>query len=155
MKKLFVMLTLLLLILAACSPAQPVTPTPDIVQTALISTVNAMNESSTQGAAATQTQLAQTTPTETATPVPTTVPPTLTPIQPTVPAVMATVLKESNCRLGVYKFFNSLEILKEGATAAVIGQNTENGLWLKLQTANNQCWVAGNACSPSPAIPAK
>jgi len=147
MKKLCVLLTLFLLIPAACSPAQPVTPTPDIVQTAFIATMKVMNESSTQGAAATQTQLAQTTPTETATPAPTTVPPTLTPIQPTVPAVMATVLKESNCRVGVYKFFPSLEILKAGTTAAVIGQNTENGQWWKLQTATNQCWVAGNMLS--------
>ena len=75
------------------------------------------------------------------------IPPTLTAIQPTLPAVMATVLQESNCRLGVYKFFSSLEILKQGQTAAVIGQNTENGLWWKLQTANNQCWVAGNNLS--------
>ena len=147
MKKLSVMLTLLLLMLAACSPTQPATPTPDIVQTALIATTNWMSESSTQSAAATQTQLAQITPTETSTPVPTLVLATLTPIQPTVPAVMATVLNESNCRMGVYKFFPSLEILKTGTTAAVIGQNTENGMWWKLQTANNQCWVAGNNLS--------
>jgi hypothetical protein len=144
MKRLLVVPFLLVFTLAACAPQAPATATPDIVQTALVSTMNVINEAGTQNAAVTQTQMAQVTPTENATATPQ---PTLTPLQPTQPAAMLTLLERANCRLGVYKFWPSIQIFEQGQTAAVIGQNMENGLWWQVQSPNGQCWIAGDLVS--------
>lgn len=137
----------LALALSACGTRQPPTVDPNLMQTALAATMSIVNDASTQNAAATLTQEALNTPTSTATPEPTLPQPTLTPIQPTIPAVLATVLKECNCRLGVFRYFPSIIILKQGDTAAVIGKNTDNGLWWKLSTSSGECWVAADLVS--------
>ena len=145
MKHLPVVLAILVLVLSACST--PVAPTPQAMQTALAGTMNAINSAATESAAVALTLTAQVTPTETATPSPTVIPPTITPIQPTQPAVMVTALQRVNCRLGVYKFWTSIAILEQGQTAAVTGQNTENGQWWKVLTNAGECWIAGELVS--------
>lgn len=145
MKRILVVLSVFIVALSACST--PTAPSQDDIQVALAGTMNAINSAATESAAAALTQTAQVTPTETILPSPTMVPPTITPIQPTQPAVMVTALKRANCRLGVYKFWMSIAILEEGQTAAVVGQNSENGQWWKILTNAGECWISGDLVS--------
>ncbi len=147
MKRIFFTLLVLALALGACGTRPAATVDPAFVQTALAGTLSVINQEATLNAAVTQTLAALNTATSTSTPEPTLPQSTVTPIQPTKPAVLATVLKECNCRLGVFKLFPSITILKQGDTAAVIGKNNDNGLWYKLVTSSGECWVASDLLS--------
>jgi hypothetical protein len=144
MKKLFVLGIVLLLTLTACSSlfGNSAAPTQD-VQAAIAGTLAVQNAIGTMTA---QTAAAQVVipPTEIPTIAvpPTSVPPTVAPVS----LVKATANKNANCRSGPAANFDYIGVLSQGATADVIGKNTEFGKWWKVKLADgSECWVVDDA----------
>ena len=67
-----------------------------------------------------------------------------------VPVVKIITTVNANCRYGPAKVFALTELLKAGANATVVGQNTANGQWWKIKTeAGKECWILGDNVSIS------
>lgn len=142
-KKLFITVITLLL-LTSCSFGKPAEPTVDPMIAALEGTIAVQNAAATmlaQQAAQTQAALP---PTPEPTEAPPTEAPTLEPTATVEQPVRATANVNANCRFGPYANFAVVEILHQGATADVIGQNNANGQWWKVKLASgSECWIYG------------
>ncbi len=138
---------ILVFLLSACGliQSQQNEPTVDI-QAAIEQTMAIQNAASTmvaQTLAAANAQVAQNqAPVVYNTPIP----PTPT-AEPTV-SVKATASKNANCRSGPASNFDLLGTLSQGASADVIGKNSDFGKWWKVRLADGtECWVTEDAIS--------
>lgn len=138
---------ILVFLLSACGliQSQQNEPTVDI-QAAIEQTMAIQNAASTmvaQTLAAANAQVAQNqAPVVYNTPIP----PTPT-AEPTV-SVKATASKNANCRSGPASNFDLLGTLSQGASADVIGKNSDFGQWWKVRLADGtECWVTEDAIS--------
>jgi hypothetical protein len=147
MKKLLPVFILLVFVLSGCSSllGKLAEPTPDVaaaveqtlavqsaVQTLVAETQMAAQAQASVEAPATATPVVEQ-PTATVTPVPTS-------------SVAAQAVKNANCRSGPDSNFEYLSVLDQGATAPVIGKNTDFGKWWKVRLADGtECWVIEDA----------
>jgi uncharacterized protein YgiM (DUF1202 family) len=143
MKKLFVLGVVILFTLSACSSllGGKAEPTQDI-KAALEQTLAVQN--------AIGTIIAQTQAVVTEDPalVPTIQEPTATtaPTETPVPSVKALANTNANCRSGPAANFDYLGVFSQGATADVIGKNTDFGKWWKIKLGDGtECWVTEDA----------
>ncbi len=135
-----------LLILAVVSCAQADNgniSVDDAVQTAMAGTEAISNVISTFVA---QTQTAGQSALETLNYKTETPTPTQSPTQTPRPAVVtATATANANCRLGPDAKFKLVEIIAQGTSSPVIGQNTNYPSWWQLElTDGQQCWVSAD-----------
>jgi uncharacterized protein YraI len=69
---------------------------------------------------------------------------------PVVVAVTATSNQNANCRSGPGTVYDILGVFMSGETANVLGKNTNDGVWFKIQLADGtQCWVGDSVVTIS------
>jgi len=138
---------IVVLLLSSCTSllSQNNQPTQDI-QAAIEQTMAVQNAASTivaQTLSAANVQPTQAPVTEN-----TPVPPTQT-LEPTI-SVMARANQNANCRSGPASNFDYLGVLSQGASATIIGRNTDFGIWWKVSLPDGtECWIVEDAISIS------
>ena len=146
-------LAVLMMATLACSPTGVSTPDPNLIHTIVAQTLEAMQPQNTQPAI-------PVTGSGTATPTPTSVPPTFSPTAtlsptavftntPLVPQISVSV--PTNCRVGPGKVYDRVGALLVGEFTEVYGRDLVGNYWYvrNPDRANEFCWLWGEYASLS------
>jgi uncharacterized protein YraI len=145
MKKIIALCFIFVLLVTACKPILKDQGSSVDINAAIQQTLDVQNQAATlvaqtQAAAAV---VAPVQPVVAPIEIPTiAVPPTTAPVA----SVKATAIKNANCRSGPASNFDYLSVLNQGASADVIGKNTDFGKWWKVKLVDGtECWVVDDA----------